>query len=135
MQADRAEQSQIGQVDVVVVITELEHCDRGDGRFDGIDRPEVPSMTAERDRFTGGAMLRQPLRLRTGGSQLVHGDELTSETDLQSRVTDGLAGLDQRPDRLGGQRVEHGVPLDQREPADPARLTPCGVEPHPRQPT
>ena len=37
-------------------------------------------------------------------------------------------------DRFGWHRVEHAVPLDQREPPDPARLAAGGVEPHPRQP-
>ena len=133
--AEHAEQVEIRHLDAVVAVTELEQWTScGCSVNGGSDGTEMASVAAQRDRLARCTVVGKPLRLGARGGQAVDGDESAGVTDLHDRLDDGLADLDERADGVGWHRVEHGVPLDQRESADTARFTPSGVEPHPGQP-
>lgn len=68
-----------------------------------------------------------------GGRQQVAGHQLAARADLHGGRGHRQAHLDQLPGQLGRDRVAGTVHLDQRHPADPARLATGGVITHPRQ--
>src|SRR5436190_17818269 len=49
------------------------------------DRTQMTTVSAQRDRFRGGAMFGPPLRFAPGGHDTVAGDEAVRETQLQHR--------------------------------------------------
>ena len=90
VRADRAEHGQIRCVDVVVPGAELEHSRRLGDDLDVVDRTQVSAVAAKGDRLGRGAMFGYPLRIRSGRRDVVNGDELTAQAQLE-RVAGALA--------------------------------------------
>ena len=123
---------EIGDGHVVVAVFEIERsCDSwlrrpaiNEGPTSSTPSRRCPSTIASAAALCSGSHWEAD----PAGATKVQGHQLAQEPQLNDVIADGLSDLDQLAGQLGRGRVEHGVPLDEGDPSDPAGVAEGGVE-------